>query len=173
MVRASIVASLTIAPSPDGRELRAVAQAAEWLEVRADLIGDLDPNWIRSFFPGRLLYSLRSCSSGGAFDGSGDERAARILRASQDYEMVELDAESDLRPDLLNGIAADRRMISWYGHPVDYSELLACFDRLSSVQSKVYKMVVESKRSGDGLGPLCLMKALRSEEHTSELQSHA
>lgn len=161
MVRASIVASLTIAPSPDGRELRAIAQAAEWLEVRADLIGDLDPHWIRSFFPGRILYSLRSCSSGGTFEGSEDERAARILRASQDYDMVELDAEIDLRTNLLAGIAVERRMISWYGHPANYSEMAACFNRLSSVQSKLYKMVVESKRSGDVLDPLCLMKSLR------------
>lgn len=160
MAKASVVATLTTAPSPDGRELRAIAQAAEWLEVRADLIGDLDPAWIRSFFPGRILYSLRSCSSGGAFEGAQDERAVRILRASQDYEMVELDAEIDLHSDLLTRVAAERRMVAWYGHPANCSEMAACFNRLSSVQSKLYKMVVESKRSRDGLGPLCLMKSL-------------
>lgn len=160
MGRVSIVAELTAAPSIDGKELRAIAQDADWLEVRADLIGDLNPNWVRNFFPGKLLYSLRSNSSGGAFEGSEAERASRLLNASRKYDMVELEAESDLRPDLLTEIASEQRMLSWYGPASDYNNLASHFYRLSSVQSKLYKMVVEGSHSEDALKPLCLMKSL-------------
>lgn len=161
MARASIIAELTAVPSTDGRELRAIAQAAEWLEVRADITGDLDPDWVRNFFPGKLLYSLRNKSSGGAFEGSEAERARRLLSASRNYDLVELEAESDLRSGLLTGIAAERRMLSWYGQPMGCVELATNFHRLSSIPSRIYKMVVESRYSEDALDPLCLMKSLK------------
>jgi 3-dehydroquinate dehydratase/shikimate dehydrogenase len=161
MARASIIAELTAIPSADGRELRAIAQAAEWLEVRADLTGDLDPSWVRNFFPGKLLYSLRSKFSSGAFEGSEAERASRLLNASRNYDLVELEAESDLRSGLLTGIAAERRLLSWYGPPMGCVELVTNFHRLSSIPSRIYKMVVESRYSEDALNPLCLMKSLK------------
>jgi len=40
-------------------------EGVEWLEVRGDLVGDLDPAGLR-FFPGKLLYTLRSRVEGGA-----------------------------------------------------------------------------------------------------------
>jgi 3-dehydroquinate dehydratase/shikimate dehydrogenase len=160
MIKASMVAGLTVTPSSDGRELRALAQAADWLEVRADLIGDLDPGWVRNFFPGRLLYALRSSSAGGAFEGSDGERASRLLNASRHYDLVELEAERDLQPEILSGVAADKRILSWYGHPADYGEMARHFDRLSSIQSKVYKMVAAGKRIEDTPGPLMLLKSL-------------
>jgi 3-dehydroquinate dehydratase/shikimate dehydrogenase len=161
MARVSIVAELTAVPSLDGRELRAIAHAAEWLEVRADLTGDLNPDWVRNFFPGKLLYSLRSTSSGGAFEGSETERASRLLKASRNYDLVELEAEIDLQSSLLTGIAPERRMLSWYSQPMGCKELVTNFRRLSSIQSRIYKMVVEGRYSEDALGPLCLMKSLK------------
>jgi 3-dehydroquinate dehydratase/shikimate dehydrogenase len=53
------VASLTAAPSSDGREIPELGPVAEWLEVRADVVGDLDPARLRHLFPGQLLYSLK------------------------------------------------------------------------------------------------------------------
>lgn len=160
MARASIIAELTAVPSTDGRELHAIAQAAEWLEVRADITGDVNPDWVRNLFPGKLLYSLRSKSSGGEFDGSDAERASRLLKASQDYDLVELEADIDLRPVLLTGVAAERRMLSWYGQPTSNKNLIKTFRQLSNTPSRIYKMVVEGKHSEDALGPLCLMKYL-------------
>jgi 3-dehydroquinate dehydratase/shikimate dehydrogenase len=160
MIKASVVAGLTVTPSPDGRELRALAQAADCLEVRADLVGDLDPGWVRNFFPGRLLYSLRSSSAAGAFEGSESERGSRLLNASRHYDLVELEAESDLRTEILSEVAADKRVLSWYGHLKDQGELTLHFERLSSIQSRVYKMVVESKRIEDTPAPLLLLKSL-------------
>jgi len=58
--RETMVASLTEPPSAGGEEIARLAGVAGWLEVRADLVGDLDPAWLRDRFPGRLLYTLRS-----------------------------------------------------------------------------------------------------------------
>jgi 3-dehydroquinate dehydratase/shikimate dehydrogenase len=160
MTKISIVAALTSVPSSDGSELLAIARSAEWLEVRADLVGDLDPNWLRDFFPGRLLYSLRSQSAGGAFEGSRTERTSRLLNASRSYDMVELEAERDLQHDLLTAISANRRMVSWYGSPVDYPEIAERFNSLSSIPSRFYKVVVQARRCGDALIPLRLLKSL-------------
>ena len=160
MIKASVVAVLTFIPSSDGRELHALARVADWLEVRADLVGDLDSGWVRNFFAGRLLYSLRSKSAGGAFEGSESERAGRLLAASRHYDLVELEAESDLRPEILSGIGPAKRVLSWYGPPRELGELVLLFDRLSSVQSTLYKLVVESKRIEDTPGPLLMLKSL-------------
>jgi 3-dehydroquinate dehydratase/shikimate dehydrogenase len=160
MAKISIIASMTIAPSSAGRELSAIAEVADWLEVRADLTGDIDPHWIRSFFPGKLLYSLRSLSTGGTFDGSAEERASRLIEASQGYDLIELEAESDFQPPLLAKIIAGKRMLSWYGHPQDDSELMAHFERLSSIPGKLYKLVVEAESSKDALSSLYLLKSL-------------
>lgn len=158
--KTSIVAGLTTVPSSDGKELLAVAHCAEWLEVRADLVGDLDTKWVRERFPGRLIYSLRSSSADGAFEGSAADRAGRIRRASESYDLVELESENDLHTDLPNHVPAERRMLSWYGRPKDYDELVAVFNQLSATPSRFYKMVVEGRRSADALAPLRLLKSL-------------
>ena len=92
MTKVSIIASLCELPSLDGKELLAIGRTAEWLEVRADLVGDLDADWLRNFFPRRLLYSLRSRTSGGTFAGSEADRVHRLLQASRGYDLVELEA---------------------------------------------------------------------------------
>jgi 3-dehydroquinate dehydratase/shikimate dehydrogenase len=74
MAEAILVATLKVPPSADGGDLLKLASVAGWLEVRADLVGWLDPTWLRSKFPGRLLYALRSREEGGNFDGSDHER---------------------------------------------------------------------------------------------------
>ena len=38
-----------------------IPRAATWLQIRADLIGDVSADWLRENFSGKLLYSLRSC----------------------------------------------------------------------------------------------------------------
>ena len=161
MVETSIVASLTSVPSPDGRELLALSHSCEWLEVRADLVGDPEPNWIRGFFAGKLIYSLRSRDAGGEFEGSDFDRASRLLAASLNYDLVELDAKRDLRPEVTSGIAADKRLVSWHGRPASYDELAAGFDLLSSIPAKLYKLVVAGGCGADALWALSLLKSLK------------
>ena len=138
----------------------AIARSCEWLEVRADLIGDLDPAWIRRFFPGRLLYSLRSRDFGGEFDGSDHDRVSRLAGAARHYDMVSLEAGRDLGTDTLGAIAAEKRMATWRGRPANYDELAGCFKRLSSVPGKLYKLVVEGGSGAEALAPLNLLKSL-------------
>ena len=66
-----LVAAVAFPPSAE--TIRKLPEAVSWLQVRTDLSGDIPAAWLRSHFPGSLLYSLRSRSSGGTFDGSLDE----------------------------------------------------------------------------------------------------
>ena len=60
MARVSLIATLLDSPSLDGADLAALPESVEWLEVRADRVGDIDPEWLRDHFKGRLLYALRT-----------------------------------------------------------------------------------------------------------------
>ncbi len=81
------------------------------LEVRADLLGDLDPNWLRSHFRGELLYTLRSRAEGGAFEGGKLARRKRLAAAAPRYDLVDLEADRDLQADLLLEVPAAKRLI--------------------------------------------------------------
>ena len=74
----SLVATLT--GNPPRSLLRSLAKSASMLEVRADLAGDLDPDDLRSGFPGELLYTLRSEAEGGHGPDDSGERALRLAR---------------------------------------------------------------------------------------------
>jgi 3-dehydroquinate dehydratase/shikimate dehydrogenase len=160
MSKASLVATLTTLPSEDGLALKALPGAVEWLEVRADLVGDLDANWLRSHFTGRLLYALRSNSQGGGFIGSDRQRRTRLQQAAQHYDLVELEADRDLDSELLTLLPKEKRMISWYGHTGDRSVLQTKFAQLSRAEASVYKLVVAAASVGEALSPLALLQIL-------------
>src|SRR5215510_1527886 len=99
MPRTSLIATLLEPPSTDGAELTALNNAVEWLEVRADVLGDIDPDWLRSHFKGRLLYALRTS------EGSLN-RLQRLKTAARFYDRVELEA-TDFSEELLNVVPAE------------------------------------------------------------------
>ena len=80
MLKASLVATLLDEPSSRGEELAALPNAVEWLEVRADLIGDPDVEWLRRRFRGRLIYTLQSRAEGGRAGDDPPDRAGRLQR---------------------------------------------------------------------------------------------
>ncbi len=159
MAEAILVATLKVPPSSDGGDLLKLAAVAGWLEVRADLVGWLDPAWLRSKFPGRLLYTLRSREEGGTFDGSNDQRRESLIRASREYDLVDIEANRDLVPELLAQIPSYKRVVSW--HSVPRGDVEEAFERLSSVAASFYKLVIESASPGDGLAPLRLLRSLK------------
>src|SRR6185436_4698525 len=159
MAEAILVATLKVPPSADGGDLLQLASVAGWLEVRADLVPGLDPAWLRSKFPGRLLYTVRSREEGGSFDGSNDGRRELLIRAARDYDLVDLEANRDLEPELLAHIPSHKRVISWHSIPPDGID--KAFELVSSVEASFYKLVVESGSPGDGLAPLRLLRSLR------------
>lgn len=160
MADASLIATLSAPPSAGGVELRALPDSVGWLEVRADLAGDLDPLWLRGRFRGRLLYSLRSRAEGGACDDSPDRRRQRLVEAARLYDRVELEADRDLSPDLLAEVPAGKRLVSWHGAARGLAALKGRFARLSSVQARAYKLVTAASDSGEEFAPLALLKSL-------------
>ena len=127
--RPSLIATLFEPPSTDGAELTALPDSVDWLEVRADRVRDIDPEWLRNHFKGRLLYSL----------GTDDSlnRLERLQTAARFYDRVELEATSDLSDELLRLIPPEQRLLSWYGSANDLPELERRFEQLSSVTAAV------------------------------------
>ncbi|HVT57267.1 MAG TPA: type I 3-dehydroquinate dehydratase [Thermoanaerobaculia bacterium] len=140
---------------------RSAALGADGLELRADLLGDLDPEPLRRAFPGKLLYTLRSRAEGGLFDGSAERCRRRLLEAAAaGYDFVDLEAARDLQPELLAEIAPGRRLLSWHGPATDLDGLTACFEKMASTEAALYKLVPAAVQPGEELAPLQLLKAL-------------
>jgi 3-dehydroquinate dehydratase / shikimate dehydrogenase len=152
----------TVTTLPDGGLASLAASAldgVEWLEVRGDLVGDLDPAGL-GFFPGKLLYALRSRAEGGAFEGSPERRKRRLIEAAARYDLVDLEAARDLSPEVLEAVPAERRVLSWHGPAADLDTLKATFERMASVPALLYKLVPTATQSGEELPALQLLLEL-------------
>jgi 3-dehydroquinate dehydratase/shikimate dehydrogenase len=152
MAQASLIASLIDPPSADGAELASLPHSVEWLEVRADLLGDIDPEWLRSHFRGRLLYSLKTYEA--------PDRHQRLKTAARFYDRVELQANTDLVDELLQQIPPEKRLLAWYGHASELSELNDRFEQISAVPASVYKLVSTATTIAEEFLPLSLLKSL-------------
>ncbi|HEX5759799.1 MAG TPA: type I 3-dehydroquinate dehydratase, partial [Thermoanaerobaculia bacterium] len=157
--RAILVATLTEAPTAPA--LAALAAEADWLEVRADLVGELDPAPLRAGFPGPLLYTLRSRAEGGGFDGSPERRRRRLLEAAERYDLLDLECERDVSSELLAAVPPERRLLSWHGPAAPLPALQARGERMTAVPARVYKLVPAAAQSGEELVPLQLLDGLR------------
>jgi len=145
MPRPSLIATLIDPPSPDGAELTALPDSVDWLEVRADRTGDIDPQWLRDHFKGRLLYSFK-----------GDTE--RLKRAAQFYDRIEI--ETDTSEELLRAVPVEKRLLSWYGRVNNLSQLNDRFGQLSSIPAAAYKIVTNAETITEELLPLSLLKSL-------------
>lgn len=156
--RATLIATLTESPE---EALAALPAAVDWVEVRADLLGEIDPEWLRARTDRKLLYTLRSAAEGGASESSPARRAQRITAAWQaGYDLVDLEANLDLGDELLAEIPAEARIISWHGGPADAAALKARFEKMSVHPARLYKLVPTARRPGDDLAPLLFLHAL-------------
>lgn len=160
MIKASLIASLVSPPASSGAELEALPDSVEWLEVRSDLVGEVDPGWLRNHFKGRLLYALRSQAEGGHYSDSRQQRHQRLANAAHSYDRVELEGNTDFARDLLDQIPAEKRCASWHGGPSTLAELKTRFEQLSSVPAAAYKLVTAARKIRDEFIPLSLLKAL-------------
>src|SRR6185503_14435127 len=152
MTDTSLIASLLVPPSLNGVELSALPDSVQWLEVRADLTGELDPDWLRDHFPGRIIYSFRDDSIG---------REQRLVAAAERYDRVELNADRDFTTELLAAVPQEKRIVAWYGSVNNSSELRDRFDQISSEPASLYKVVTTSERISEEFLPLWLLKSLR------------
>src|SRR6516165_7389357 len=92
----ALVATLDAPPSAKCDITRRMPKAISWVQVRADSVGDISPDWIRADFGGRLLYTLGSRSVGQNCAGGAPRRERLIAAAAEDYDLIELDAETDI-----------------------------------------------------------------------------
>ncbi len=116
--RAHLVAVVAEPEDLTTPRLRDLAGVADALEIRADLVGDPDPRRLRRHSTGPLTYSLRSTRHGGRSAAGPIERRRRLLSAADHYDLVDLEAPDDLVPELLAGIPARQRRVSWHpGEP--------------------------------------------------------
>ena len=153
--RATLIATLASSPGDDGEAVRRLPPEVEWLEVRADLVGDLEPSWLRERFAGRLLYTLRSAAEGGGFAGSAAEAGERLCAAAiAGYDLVDVELERDLRRSVLEGVRPASRLLSWHGGVSDLADLRRCFARMAEQEAAYYKLVVAAEEEGDELVPL-------------------
>ena len=158
--RATLIATLTTPPAPKDPGFAAALEGVDWLEVRADLTGEVDPKPLRKLGRRKLLYTLRSRAEGGAFDGSPEGRKRRLLDAAEKFDLVDLEAQRDLSPDLLKAIPPEKRVLSWHGPATGLPGLQACFDRMAAVDAVLYKLVPAASQAGEELPPLLLLASL-------------
>ncbi|WP_437610191.1 type I 3-dehydroquinate dehydratase [Sorangium sp. So ce834] len=167
MPEVALIATLTRPPSLSGEELTALPEAVSFVEVRADQVGGVDPGVLRRHFTGKLIYSLRSRREGGSFDGERAARHERLIAAAEQYDRVDLEAERDLVPRVLERIPAERRVISWHGAaagPWDYRGQLGALDRAAAW---LYRMVPTVTRTAEALAALEVLAALGRRDLTA------
>ncbi|HEV8170010.1 MAG TPA: type I 3-dehydroquinate dehydratase, partial [Pyrinomonadaceae bacterium] len=157
MAHASLIATLKDSPSLDGADLAALPASVEWLEVRADSTGDIDPDWVRNHFRGRLIYALRTENGR---DQHGN-RAQRLQAAARFYDRVELEV---IDQEVLQTIPPEQRVLSWYGEVNDVSTLTERFEQLATVPAAVYKLVTNAATIAEEFLPLTLLKSLKRDD---------
>ncbi len=169
--RAAVIAVLSSPPSPDGAELRALSASADSLEVRADLVGDLDVHWLRQQFSGTLVYTLRSVAEGGQFNRSRADRHARLRAAARDYDQVDLEWATDITPELLAAVPAGRRRLFRHvgrlGAVAGGAELAAVLDRMSATPAALYVLSIDADTAEDAVSAISLLATARRRDVTA------
>lgn len=164
--RAAVVATVHSRADATSAALRRLPAGVAGVEVRADLAGDLDPVQLRRHAPGQLIYALRSRRYGGGGTDPPPRRWARLLAAARAYDIVDLEADHDLVPEVLAGIPADRRRICWYGADTDVDGLRRRFDRMARVPAALYQLAPQGGSFPAALAPLRLLASLGRDDVT-------
>jgi len=153
--QATIVA--TLADPPTEEALASLPVEVGCLEVRADLVGDLDIDWLRDRFAGRLLYTLRSRAEGGRGGDDPEDRRQRLTTAARGFDLVDLEADRDLDSGALEEIDPARRLVSWHGPCAPWERLRDRLEAMSETEASIYKIVPAALLSGEELEPLKLL----------------
>jgi 3-dehydroquinate dehydratase/shikimate dehydrogenase len=169
----SVMATLSESPATASAHLKHeylqyLTPTVEHLEVRADLAGradrdgaaDADPRPLRTHFPGTLLYTLRSTTAGGDCADPADRRRARLIAAADRYDYVDLEADRDLHPDVLDAIPPERRVITWHGPTTDLARLRRRFVELTAVKARLYRLAPRAATPAQAVLPLLLLKSI-------------
>jgi 3-dehydroquinate dehydratase / shikimate dehydrogenase len=165
--RAAVVAAVDSPAGVAGTALRRVTAGVAGVEVRADLIGDVDPGELRPHVAGQLVYSLRSRHHGGSGPDAAPDRRARLLAAARGYDLVDLEYDHDLVPEVLAGIPPGRRRISWHGGDGGLAGLRQRFERMARVPAALYLLAPPGRSFPAALDTLRLLGSLRRTDVTA------
>ncbi len=138
--------------------------SADAVIVRADYLEKDDSLKRISLANGVKIFSLRSKREGGKFEGRPDQRFARLLEALNDYDLIELEAETDLTSEMLRMIPPERRLISWYGNADSFEDIEDRYNHLLTFDARYYQIVVDPRTISEGIWPLQLLKKRSNEK---------
>jgi 3-dehydroquinate dehydratase/shikimate dehydrogenase len=155
---AALVATLDESPATMAAVHR-LPEGVSWLQVRADLVGDVPAAWLRERFNGQLFYTLGGGGRAGGDSALLDRGERLVAAASEGYDLVELDAQRDIRAEVLALIPPHQRVICWRGTAASASELASRFRWLSKIEARSYLLIVEARRASDGLAPLLFLRS--------------
>jgi len=144
-----------------------IPDAVKLLRVGGDLTEGMAAASLRNRFSGELLYSLAPHRLNGQSAVPLTARHQCLVHAAREYDLVELDADCDLRPEVLAAIPARQRLICWKGPSGDVAYLRSVFEQISAVPARWYSMVVTGSSIGDGVKPLLLLKELGRKDLTA------
>jgi 3-dehydroquinate dehydratase/shikimate dehydrogenase len=154
-IPATIIATVQ-APLP--RRPGSLGGAADWIEWRADLLGDAVEAELTER-GGKMLYSLRSRSEGGQGPTERDARSARLLAASKRFDYIELEGERDLDQAILAAIPPNRRVISWHGQAAEAGTLRRLLASFCRAEAHLYRFVTTSEEVAAALAPIQFLAA--------------
>src|SRR5437763_3344274 len=138
---------VTVGRRPEGFAF--LTPAPDWIELRADLAGDLDAANLRSLTPATLLYTLRGVTEG---------RRERLLRAASSFDLIDLEC-SDLGDTLLlQRIRPERRVITWRGRARTMGDLDAALRAVQRVPARRCRLEVEARGCSEAVLPMALLK---------------
>src|SRR5256885_9540189 len=124
------------------------AAYCQWIEVRADVLPELDPAELRERWKGRrLLYTLRISKEGERGRVSLAQRHQLLRKAAETYDFVTLEGECDLVPEVLRAIAPERRIVSWRGRATGSECLEAQLGAFTRTPARLFRFEVECKDS--------------------------
>jgi len=161
-----LVGALRGGPSPIA--LQEISKVAGILQVNAEPSLTLSAAWLREHFSGELLYALPPTSQLGIA-----QRHQALIKAARTYDLVQLDSDCDLAPDVLAAIPPRQRLVCWRGAGNGIAALRAAFARISVVPARFRVLITQSTRSVDGVFPLSFLKELRSNEVTAICEGKA
>ncbi|MEL6866562.1 MAG: type I 3-dehydroquinate dehydratase [Bacteroidota bacterium] len=149
----------------DLRYLCQQVNQVQYLEWRGDHLDQLGPCYSFAQQLGwQQIYALRSREEGGQFDGSLSARHQQLIAMAPKVELVELEAERDLSPAILQAIPAHKRIIAWHG-PVENPFALATrLHRYRQTPAAFYKIIPEVSRSGEEVDILAFLKSQKDEK---------
>src|SRR5215469_13537844 len=104
-----------------------IPDAVAMLQVRGDLGENQPAEWLRRGFAGELLYSWPYPGESGQLAAPFAARHRALIQAAREFDLIELDVDCDLSPELLAAIPAHRRLISWKGKGRDLAGLRSIF----------------------------------------------